>query len=260
MIKRIVYIILTVIILAGSIYLAAYAGSEHRSLLYRSFSLNIVNPLEQPLITEQELLDTLEATFGRLDGRNLNSVPLYEIEHFISSNPYVVSGNVFATLNGELSATVTTRVPLLRVFNSYGETFLIDTSGIAMPVSPVHPVRLPVASGHIEQHYIYHKNRELDVKKLESGVILKDLYHVARLISQDVFLNALIGQIYVNENLEMEFIPRIGNQVILFGNSENAREKLEKMKAFYHQVIKYTGWDTYKIINLTFDNQVVCSK
>ena len=41
MIKKILYIILTIIILGGSLYLATYAGIEHRYELYRSFSLII---------------------------------------------------------------------------------------------------------------------------------------------------------------------------------------------------------------------------
>jgi cell division protein FtsQ len=58
----------------------------------------------------------------------------------------------------------------------------------------------------------------------------------------------------------MELVPRLGEQIILFGTGEDASEKLEKLKAFYLQVVKQAGWDTYKTINLKFDNQVVCSK
>lgn len=260
MIRKTIYITLTMIILGGAIYLATYAGIEHRQSKYHAFSLRIANPQDSPLVTEEELLDTLAARFGPIEGNDLNSVSLFDLELFLSSLPYVFSANVFSSLDGGLSATVVTRVPLIRVFNLHGETFILDTAGVFMPVSPKHPVRLPVASGEIETHYIYRPGRQMNIHQLEEGSVIRQIYQVATLMEKNEFIQALVGQVYVNEESEIEFIPKIGRQVILFGTSEKAAEKMEKLTALYTQVMVNTGWDTYKTINLTFDNQVVCTK
>ena len=254
------YIALTIILIGGSVYLASYAGIEHRYLRYRSFQLRVINPLEHPLVTEEELKDTLLALFGDFEGKDLNSVPLFDIEQFLNTNPYVFKTNVYSTLNGEISVSVLTRIPMLRVINIYSESAIIDTSGVMMPVSQDHPVRLTVATGNIEEHFLQGIARNLNVRSLQQGAMLRELFEITCSISKDKFLDALIGQIYVNSDQEIELIPKIGEQVILFGSSEDICKKLEKLKAFYLEVMKHEGWDVYKKINLTFENQVVCSK
>lgn len=258
--KKILYITLTVVILGGSFYLAAFAGAEQGREKYRSFSLRIENPQEHPLITEEELNDTLLATFGKIEGRSLESAPLYDIENFLGANPYVATTNVYSTLTGGMSASVTVRVPLLRIINSFNESFFLDTAGVAMPVSRAHPIRLLVASGNITEPFRYSPSKEMSVTGLKEGSVIRDLYRVAGLIASDELLNAMISQIYVTETYEFELVPRLGNQVILFGTGKDASAKLEKLKAFYLQVVRHAGWDTYKTINLKFENQVVCSK
>ena len=47
--------------------------------------------------------------------------------------------------------------------------------------------------------------------------VLRQIYPVALLISRDEFLKSFIDQIYVNENKEMELVPKIGSQEIIFG-------------------------------------------
>jgi cell division protein FtsQ len=260
MIKKIIYITLTVLILGGSLYLAATAGMQQRHVRYQLFNLKISNPQINPLITEEEINDTLISKFGKIEGQSIESVPIFEIEQFLRSIPYISSTNVYSTLNGSMSATVTTRVPVLRVFNSADESFLIDTAGVAMPVSKKHPLRLLVASGNITEPFRHMKGQKAMVSTLREGSVIKGLYEVAMLITADDFLDAFIAQIYVNEKNEMELVPRLGEQVIIFGTVEDAALKLEKLKAFYLQVVRQAGWDTYKTINLKFDNQVVCSK
>ena len=41
---------------------------------------------------------------------------------------------------------------------------------------------------------------------------------MSKLINNDSFLKSQIVQIYINNNGYFEFIPRIGNQRILFGS------------------------------------------
>ena len=257
MIRRALNIIFSVIILGGAIFLVSFAGIEHRQLHYRSFSLSIENPQEQPLVMEEELYDTLNVRFGKIEGQHLDAIPVYEMEQFLTSHPYIQRTNVYTTLNGDMVATVEVRVPLVRVITSFDENFLIDTAGVVMPLSRRHPIRLPVATGSID---IRIDTIPANVKHLKPGTPVRDIYELSLLIYRDEFLNALTGQVFINEDGEMELIPKIGRQVILVGTSENLKDKMIKLREFYLQVMKYKGWDIYQTINLTFDNQVVCSK
>jgi cell division protein FtsQ len=257
MLKKVIYISLTALILGGVIFLASFAGVEHRQSVYRTFSLNIVNPPEQWLITEDELRELVENQFGETEGKDLNSVPIFEIEQFIKSHPYVENTNLYTTLNGNIVVSVSLRRPMVRVINSFDESFLLDTLGEVMPISLKHPVRTLVASGDIT---IAIDSIPDNLQELEGTFILSNILTVAKMIYKDKFLHALISQIYVKNGEELELIPAIGNQVIILGSSDYAAEKMLKLKAFYLQVLAHTGLDKYSTINLTFDNQVVCSK
>ena len=68
------------------------------------------------------------------------------------------------------------------------------------------------------------------------------------------------SKIYINSKDELELVPRVGGQRILFGTSENYERKFLKLYALYEQGFKKFGWNNYKTINLSYKNQVVCTK
>jgi cell division protein FtsQ len=68
---------------------------------------------------------------------------------------------------------------------------------------------------------------------------------------------AQIDQVDITANRTFELIPKLGNQVIRFGNADNYNEKFNKLMAFYKQVQTRTGWNKYSIIDVQFKDQVV---
>jgi len=83
---------------------------------------------------------------------------------------------------------------------------------------------------------------------------------LAKFVDQSEFWKAQLVQIYVNEDNEIELIPRVGSHRILIGDVENLEEKFNKLMLFYEKGLSKTGWNEYSIINLKFKDQVVCTK
>lgn len=83
-------------------------------------------------------------------------------------------------------------------------------------------------------------------------------------IEEHPFWGAEIVQIVAETTpggaLEVELVPRSGRHTILFGRIESVEEKLDKLLRFYKEGLGNRGWDTYSIINIKYDGQVVCSK
>ena len=75
-----------------------------------------------------------------------------------------------------------------------------------------------------------------------------------------IFLKVLVDEIYVDKSGDFELVPKIGNQLIIFGKPENLEEKFKKLLVFYRQGLNKTGWNKYNVINIKYRNQVVCSK
>jgi len=88
----------------------------------------------------------------------------------------------------------------------------------------------------------------------------KKLLPIINYINSDTFLSAQIDQIYVNAVGELSMVPRVGEQIILFGEPEDFQIKFRNLKALYTEGFKDGGWSIYKSINLEFRNQIVCTK
>jgi cell division protein FtsQ len=102
-------------------------------------------------------------------------------------------------------------------------------------------------------------------ERLEKGDTLysfvgNELFKVASFVDNDAFLKAFIEQIFVRADNELVLVPKIGKQIIIFGNSENLEEKFNKLKVFYKEGLNLIGWSKYSSIDVRFKSQVICKK
>jgi cell division protein FtsQ len=83
---------------------------------------------------------------------------------------------------------------------------------------------------------------------------------MAKFIHNHPFWESQVEQIYLNKKGEYEIVPRVGAHLIKLGTYENYREKFRNLKAFYKKGLNNVGWNQYLIINLKYDNQIICKK
>jgi len=94
---------------------------------------------------------------------------------------------------------------------------------------------------------------------LQKNSVLQNIFLVAGFIAKDDFWKAQIEQIYVNDKNDMLLVPRVGDHVIVFGDASDLKEKFVKLKSMYY-AFNQIGWNQYKILNLKYKNQIVCTK
>jgi cell division protein FtsQ len=219
-----------------------------------------LNPSEHALITLDEIRALVKRNFGEIEGSPMAGIDLVDLEKTVQANPYVSSCEVFQTIGGGLVMKAIVREPLVRIVNQEGQQFYLDYNGWAMPVNPVHPSLVVVANGKISDRFVSLEKSEKPLSSFPSNSIIHQIYLVALHISRDLFLKSFIDQIYITDNNEIELVPKIGSQNIIFGNAEDATEKLENLKTFYQKVMSKMNWNVYKSINIKYKNQIVCSK
>ena len=73
-------------------------------------------------------------------------------------------------------------------------------------------------------------------------------------------LNYQIDQIYVPAKGDYELIPKIGNYIIKIGEPMDIGDQFTKLDYLYREGFSRSGWDNYKIVDLRYRNQVVCTK
>lgn len=169
--------------------------------------------------------------------------------------------DIYAGADGLLRIDVTQRNPIIRVIPHDGGSFYIDEDGFIFPFSSSYTAHVLVANGNID-YPVGVKNIEEMVPSEEGAPVplLVMMYRFAKYVNNRDFWKAQIQQVYVLGNHDIELYGRVGNQTIQMGGLENFSYKLGKLYAFYQKGLPAVGWDTYKIINLKFSNQVVCTK
>lgn len=240
-----------VICLSGMVVLMSFVSVKKAAV--KCTNVKILIPGADNFIEREEIDAILKQNQGVLIGRKLEQINLDDIEDKLKSNPYIGFAKVYADMDGVIHIEINQRQPLLRVINAGNQDFYIDRKGLKMPVSPNFTANVLVANGNIMENF----SGKIDTLHTQLAV---DLYKTAEFIKKDSLWDAQIEQIFVNEQKDIELIPRVGNQRIILGNADSLEVKMSNLMAFYKQAMPKVGWEKYKTINIKYTNQVVCVK
>jgi cell division protein FtsQ len=64
----------------------------------------------------------------------------------------------------------------------------------------------------------------------------------------------------INSMGQIELIPLAGEHLIILGDTSDIEGKMKRLELFYEEGLNKTGWDKYSKIDLSYNNQVVCTK
>lgn len=264
MLKKIIIIVSWVVLIAGLVVLLSFVEEKHNQMNCGKVDLLIQYNEADYLITVDDVFHFLKTKGIKIKDIKIKDVNVGNIESILYQIPYIEKADVFMTIEGNVGIKIVQKKPLIKVFNQFHQSFYIDDKGKVMPISPDYSARVIVANGYIEN--MYHKNLCLadDFVNGKDSIIKKSslykVYKIAQFIQKNEFWSAMTEEIFVNKNKEIELYTKIGDHAILFGDINQMNEKFEKLYAFYKQVLNKTGWEQYKVINLKFKNQIVCSK
>ncbi len=202
-------------------------------------------------LDRNELIEIVKRTGDAVIGEKLNRVNLDAIENAIEKNPAILNAEVYKVLTpdsnmlkGILSVKVKHRKPVVRVLSeTAGTGYYLDKTGVKIPAASNYAANVLVATGNYSVKFAKEK-----------------LLPFVNYIENDEFWRAQIQQIHIKRNGELLLTPLVGNHIIEFGKIEGYQKKLQKMKAFYQQVLAKNNWNKYKTISLKYNNQVVAKR
>jgi cell division protein FtsQ len=248
------------------VVMLGFVAKRQEEIKCKNISINIDDAVGHDFIGNEELLELINSK-GKVIGKPLGTINTSLLEKIILTNPFVNRSEVYSSIDGALHVDVWQRDPIVRVINMHDEQYYIDREGRFMPVSENYTPPVIVANGFIFNTYTELKVRgESAVKDTSTSDsllvprIIDQVFVLAKFIEADSFWTANSEQIYVNEQQELELIPRIGNHRVLVGDTTNLADKFKRLMVFYKEGLSKTGWNNYSLINLKFRNQVVCTK
>jgi cell division protein FtsQ len=251
--------------ISGFFALVGFVEVEQKTIKCTRIGVNINYQESEIFITNEEVIDEVNSLYDSgVVNKAVVDISNLRIKERLLQNPYIAEVTVYTTVDGVLKVHLTQRKPILRVFNSLGQSFYIASDGQMIPLSDKYTARVPVANGIISEEFSANRSLLPGLINWDDASIvltnLQKLYVLAMYVDQDNFYKMQVDQIYVNAYREFEITPKVGKHTILFGDINNIPEKFTKLTAFYREGLKKSGWNKYKTLNIKYKNQVICSK
>ena len=169
-----------------------------------------------------------------------SSVHLKALEFELNKIELVRKSDVFIDVNGTMIIDIEQRKPIARFIDNKS---YLDEDGLVMPKSKYYSARVPVIKGYANTQ------DQLDL-----------IYKLTNYIKDDKFLSQSATEILIDSNSNFSIKLRDYRFKILIGQLNNLDLKIKNFKAFYINASANKILNKYSVINLQFDNQVVCVK
>lgn len=217
-----------------------YGFAQHQNKQEKIDEIEVVFEENQTLFVSASMVNKLlTQSESNLLNKAKTDINLYHLEQALNKNKMIESAEVFYTPSGSMQVSLVQRVPLARI-QTKDKSYYIDRQGLAMPLSDNYTARVPLVTG-------VNKNTE------------NESFALIQKIAMDPFYKKQVIGVHRKENGDYLLSTRIGTHKVLFGDLINMDEKLRKLKVFYSKEWGTETLDKYKLINLKYDRQVVCS-
>ncbi|MEP6926884.1 MAG: FtsQ-type POTRA domain-containing protein [Ginsengibacter sp.] len=246
--KKILVVMVWILLCAGTVVLLIAAITRKNNEHCAKIEVSISGVQNNFFIDKKDVLDVLQKTSGgNLRMKPLYSIDLASMETELQKSQWIKKAELYFDNNNTLQVKIKEREPIARIFTATGLSFYMDSSLARLPLSDKFSARLPVFT-----------NFPTDVifSKADSNLI-KDIRTLGEFIGNDPFWMAQIEQVDISPDHSFDLIPKLGNQVIHFGNVENYRQKFNNLLCFYKQVLSKKGWSLYSSLDLQFAKQIV---
>lgn len=239
--KYILISFFAILVLGYLVFSLWYFPQNVKEEVCKNLEISIIDKASTLLISEKDVALLLEEANLNPVGKTIKYISTETIEAELLKNPMIKVAECFKTPSGSVKIKITQRRPKFRVvgFGSY----YVDADRKTMPVSQNYAAYVPVVSGRI-------------TVSMATG----KMFDFITFLENNPFWNAQIEQINVRDDLKIELVPRVGDAIILLGKLDNYEAKLKKLNKLYTEGFKVIGWNRYKIIDLEYKDQVVCTK
>ena len=253
MVKKVLYILIWTITAAGLVALFVFSRKNYLNTPVKA--INLVAEADTGFVRKTVLRDELQKICGK---SKIGTVNMLAMQKLMNDNPWVKSSNAYIDLDGTLNVSYKEYVPWFRVFGKDGRSVYITHDSIVVPSSRNYTPYVLVASGNFElwnDSVSYKLNDTLDRdRNLLNAICWCNAIDGNRFVSQS------IGQLYCNNRNEFELTVKGFVGRVILGDTHDAADKLKRLGIFMKQRIDNPETQTFKSINFSYKNQIVCTK
>lgn len=240
-------------LMASTIVLASVSlvARNEDEKAYRKIVINIENQYENYFVNENDVMHLIsEGGTEKILGSGYESLSLKKLENRIKTHKFVNRTEVFKDFKGNLFVNITQNKPIARIVRQYSPHAYIGSEGQILPVSERFTARVPLVSGPYADKLV-----KQDLTTTDEG---KAVFELLRFIEEDPFWRAQIAQLEIDARGNIVMYPQVTKQLIEFGKAEQLEEKFRKLKIFYTKILPSKGWNSYRKVNVKYQDQIIC--
>ena len=240
------------LVISSTLLLVAIVFAETRQAGRTCTGIEVVmrGDTTQQFLEKEDLLKRLKVdTAVAITDTPLQAIDTRSIESTLKSDNFVREGIAYKSWKGALKIAILPRRPIARILYPQQQSQYIDEDGTLLPLSDRYTARVLL----LEVESLRGIRRSLNEHDYGTALLA-----LLKYIDQDPFWRAQIAHMCIDAKGKIVMNTQVSKQRIEFGLPESIEKKLAKLKLFYKQIIPYQGWNTYKRVNLEFDNQIVC--
>ena len=264
-------IVLVLFAAAYLVVMLGFAEKQYNAVICSGMDIIIRDSLERGLVTPGDVKNIIRLEYPELAGMPITGVDASGIEESLNRFPAISGAQVYSNVQGRLIIELSQRMPVARVEDLDHQHYFLDAQGYVIPAVMDYSPHVLYINGYIPGKYrkaerILNGHDGTEDHTAAGGIaydgegLMAGLLKMAVFIHSDPFWKSQIVQLYVKRNGEFELIPRVGSQIILFGDADGIETKFFKLRTLYHEGFSHTGWNQYEMINLKYENQVICTK
>lgn len=254
--RKVLNILLLVFTLMLLIALSVYCAYDHFHDRLKDVKLTISRNTDEGFVDYQKTYDMIVRICDTVNNTQIRTIPVDSVLKTLKSNPWVTKAEVAINLKECLEVNIEECEPITRVYNRRGKSVYIDEEGNIFPSENQYVPHLIVTSGlNFPSDKLGNVNDSIYV-----GTDLPVAYTLIKEVLNDDYARCCVKQIHYDKKKKYIFSMNNTNIIVIFGDDNDIKGKMSKMKHFFDKMQGNPELDNYKEINLNYKNQVVCTK
>ena len=227
---------------------AAIEDKAHKAITKVDYHLMHLTDGNDLITVDEIKRKILKAYDLDLVGVEVDHLDLEGLETILLEEAFIVSADAYIDSKEILHIDIAQRTPVLRVMGLDGSNYYLDLEGVRLPLSKHFTARVPIVSGVVSEY---------QNEFLKSSNSLSAAFKLVQAAREDELMDAWLEGIYVHNGEELWLTGNVGDFKVIFGDDTHIDKKILKLKSFFKNGLKLTGWKNIESINLKFDKQVI---
>jgi len=212
-----------------------------------------INPLlgESFMIKQDEIKNIIYEGYRRdVEDLTVESVDIGKVERLLESEPFVANADVFVNADDRLDINIEQANAAIRIMDEKGRSYYLTQEVQPFPISKHASARVVVFSGSIPLF----EGQTDSLSETQEGIV-----ELMDIIKTNKFARKMIEQVHVRPNGEFLIQPKMGRFKFDLGMPVKLKDKIDRMEIAFKEVLPKKGWNKYKRINLSYDDQIIPS-